>query len=125
MKQQAYPTNSDKQFNKRQGTDVRDQFLLVLSAHNERTLEAVVATFQDAVDKYRLTDLAHTLAVRRSILTERCFFIAGNSDIRKGLVTKGKSLFRTHRAKSSAIAFCFTGKYREPTYSLREAKSES
>lgn len=125
MKQQAYPADSDEQFSKRQGSKVRDQFLLVLSAHNERTLEAVVATFQDAMNKYRLIDLAHTLAVRRSTLTERCFFIAGNSDVSKGLVTKGKSPFRTHGAKSSGIAFCFTGKYRKPSYSLHEAKSGS
>lgn len=121
-KKQTSHTNGDKQLRREHRMDPRDQFLLVLSAHDERTLASNIAAIQDVVEGYRLIDLAHTLAVRRSTLSEKCFLIAKCGHVKQAFALGDRISSRTHRMKLLNIAFVFTGKYSQFPYSAEETE---
>ena len=107
--QKRFFANGDEQLDREESINHRDQFLLVLSAHEKRTLESVLDALQDAVENYRLIDLAYTLAVRRSTFFERCFIIASDSNVRQAMASEKRIYARAQRTSLQAIAFVFTG----------------
>lgn len=109
LEKQAFRVDGDQQLD-RKTVNTRDQFLLVLSAHNESTLNGIVGVTREAVDNYRLIDLAHTLAVRRSTFSEKRFSVASESNVRSIFASESRTSSRTQRPKMLDIAFVFTGK---------------
>ncbi|KAI1264396.1 hypothetical protein F5Y18DRAFT_390351 [Xylariaceae sp. FL1019] len=54
----------------------KKQYLLPFSAHDERTLKANYSKLGTCCDKWPLSDLAHTLSARRSLLQYRSFVVS-------------------------------------------------
>ena len=87
----------------------RNEFLLVLSAHNKRTLEKSLAALDNAKRKYRMSDLAYTLATRRSLLAYKCFMTATEGDYEQQLAFEPVTPYKARRPQPLQIAFVFTG----------------
>ena len=84
-------------------------YLLVFSAHNEVTLRANVGAISNNMAKYKVRDLAHTLACRRSLLAVKSFAIASEMSLKTGIELKLQSPRRIAKAIVPIIAFLFTG----------------
>ena len=87
----------------------RQHFLLVFSAHNERTLKKCFEAFHKVKSMYKLADLAYTLAVRRSTFAHRYFVVATEGEVEKVLTSESVVMHSIKRSKSVMLAFLFTG----------------
>ena len=87
----------------------RQSFLLVFSAHNERTLEKNFSAFREAKEKYRIIDLAYTFAVRRSTFAHRCFIVATEAQVEQAPASESTVMHKVSRSNRVEIAFVFTG----------------
>ena len=88
----------------------RSQFLLIFSAHDERTLLANIAAVGDSKGKWKTSDLAHTLGVRRSRFRHRAFAIS-DSVISQGTYFRGDIPVRKiENFKPPTLGFVMTGK---------------
>jgi acyl transferase domain-containing protein len=83
-------------------------FLVVQSAHDQKTLTKNIAAHQAVVDKYYLADFAHTMNIKRTLLGHRAY----------GVVTQGSetsdmdpAAFESGVVRKSVpdLAFIFTG----------------
>lgn len=89
----------------------RRQFLLLISAHNEKTLKSNVDALEMHYDKYDLRDLAYTLGCRRSSFAIRSFVVAKEGNLSELLDSSKIVVQKAIASHSPVIGFVFTGKF--------------
>lgn len=94
----------------KQITSSRTQFLLTFSAHNESTLEKNIATINNVKSRYRIIDLAYTLAVCRSAFSDRWFSVESGENAGESKRLECLSTYKKQRSRMLKIAFVFPGK---------------
>ncbi|KAI1858549.1 uncharacterized protein JN550_012596 [Neoarthrinium moseri] len=95
--------------NKPRSTKSRTQFILPLSAHDGRTLQANYDALAAHYRDWSLFDIAYTLSARRSLLQNRCFVIVKAAEAENGLPQEKSSIVKTAAGDSRTLGFVFTG----------------
>ena len=83
-------------------------FLLCISAHDKSSLSRRIKTIGDVASNYYLTDLAHTLKLRRTKFSHRAFTVAYKGRERE-VFTSNARQFGAASTKANSIGFLFTG----------------
>ncbi|KAL8735777.1 MAG: hypothetical protein Q9166_000641 [cf. Caloplaca sp. 2 TL-2023] len=83
-------------------------FLLCFSAHEKTTLSRNVKAISDVASNYYLTDLAHTLNLRRTMFSHRAFTVAYEGREAEAFASNTLQT-GTISTKATSIGFLFTG----------------
>ncbi|KAI1419983.1 hypothetical protein F5Y12DRAFT_720070 [Xylaria sp. FL1777] len=94
--------------NKKQLKSMKKKFLLPLSAHDERTLQANYDKLATHYNNWALSDIAYTLSARRSRFQQRSFVIAAD-DENTLLPSEMPKAVKVPAAAAPSIGFVFTG----------------
>ena len=85
-------------------------FLLPFSAHNERTLKANIAAFQDIGCQWNPIDVAYTLSCHRSRFTHRAFAVLGQKPWSDAVDPKMIQVQKAAASQTPSLGFVFTGR---------------
>ena len=97
-------------------------FLLPFSAHNERTLKANIAAFQDIGCQWNPIDVAYTLSCHRSRFTHRAFAVLSQKPWSDTVDPKVIQVQKAAASQTPSLGFVFTG--REYLFPLSLARTE-
>ncbi|KAF2806012.1 polyketide synthase [Mytilinidion resinicola] len=86
----------------------RQLVLLPFSAHNKSSLQANISALSHVIDQHSLADVAYTLAVRRSKLTQRTFYIVDKDSVTDGLLGDVQRV-SSSPSEAPRLGFVFTG----------------